>query len=176
MKKTTLSENAKSAFEAFFDEENFQRREIAVSEKNSLHRFSTGETESGFLDALLASIKFIFLYLPGVAAISLLVLSWVIFSFYENIELELVTGSLGFLTIGTFMIMIGIGKLSDLRYLKVVGAIVSASILEAILFWLVAALAGKLDYFGSFLLAMWILNASIGYLVKRNLDEKVVVE
>lgn len=176
MKKTTLSENAESAFQSFFDEENFQPREIAVSEKNALHRFSSAETEAHFLDTFLTAIKFIFLYLPGVAAISCLILSWVIFSFYEDIAVELITGSFGFLTIGTFMTMFGIGKLGELRYLKVVAAIISASILEAISYWIVAALAGKLDYFGSVLLAMWIFNAFIGYLVKRNLDVKEIDE
>ncbi|HEX8251357.1 MAG TPA: hypothetical protein VF599_24505 [Pyrinomonadaceae bacterium] len=165
MKKTTLTEDASRTV---FDERDFAPNQIAVNRESALQDNPSPENVS-FLDGLLIAVKWLLLYLPGVAAIHFDIIGWALASFYAGSFVELLTGTIGIYAGGTFMIMFGIGKLIDLKYLRVVAAIFLISILEAILYWTIAVFY-KIDYFGFFLLVTWLFTAFVGYLVKINTD------
>jgi hypothetical protein len=165
MKKTTLTEDARRTF---FDERDFAPRQLTVNRETALQNDSPPEN-AFFLDAFLTIVKWTFLYLPGVAVIHFNIIGWALAISSADLAAELITGTIGIFAAGTFMIMFGIGKLLDLKYLKIVGAIFLVSILEAILYWTVAAFY-KIGYFGYFLLVTWFFTAFIGYLVKINID------
>lgn len=126
------------------------------------------ETEAA-LDRFLAAIKFIFLYIPGAAFIHLVIMPLALFAFYTDRAPDILAGMFGASVIGAFMIMLGIGKLSDLKYLRVVGVILASATLFSIAFAIVASLMSG-DLFGGFFLMTLPITLVNGFLVKRYLD------
>lgn len=174
MKKTTrtVEASAPESYQAFFDAQNIEPDEIVIfGEKNAPRKYSAAaeKTETRLLNKVLAAIKLTFLYLPGVALIHFTLLGWALAFMYEDISTELVTSTLGFFAAGTFMVMFGIGRLLDLKYLRVVAAVFLISVVAAVSFWLVAGFY-KVDYFGVFLLVSCLFTAVVGYLVKMDTD------
>jgi hypothetical protein len=84
---------------------------------------------------------------------------------------ELMLGTLGIFAVAAFMIMLGIGKLLDLRYLKVVAAIVLSSLSMGILYLVLTAISDG-SFFGFFLKATLPLSIVTGFLVKLDVDQK----
>jgi hypothetical protein len=102
------------------------------------------------MDLVLASIKWIFIFLPGATAMHCVLMM---------ISLSIVSGiwpgdpwiqSLAAMVIFSFMVLLGLGRLSDIRYLKVIGAILSSAIMSAVVYNIVAIFIG----YGSFGWAM----------------------
>lgn len=122
-----------------------------------------------FLDSFLAAIKWIFLYVPGTAFIHLMIVGFSLLFFYDNWSAEILIGSLGAAAAGTFMIMLGVGKFTDLRYLRVVLGILASSALATVLYTILMAFIPG-DFFGLFYLISLFLSLFIGYMVKRNTD------
>lgn len=167
MKKTTLTEDAR---QTFFDEPDFAPHQLAVNQETALQDNSL--PENAFLpDALLTLIKWTFLYMPGAAAIHFILMGLGLSFFYGDWFLELFLGMLGIFAASTFMIMFGIGKLSDLKYLKVVAGIFLTSALAAILYMTLAVLIPG-DFFGFYAQITLPLPVIAGYLVKKNIDEE----
>lgn len=122
---------------------------------------------SSALDTALAVVKFVFLYIPGAALIHFIMMGFALLYFYGDWSMGLIGVSLGLLVVGTFMTMLGIGKFTDLRYLRVPGALLGAGALAAIVYAvLINFVAG--DFFG--LYARWTLPLTVlaGYMVKRD--------
>ena len=90
------------------------------------------EPASAVLDNLLATIKWIFLFLPGTAAMHCWVMMLSLFALSGTGPQGVWLESVGGMIIYSFIILLGLGKLSDLRYLKVIGAILSSSILLSV--------------------------------------------
>jgi hypothetical protein len=131
--------------------------------------------EDAFLDKFLSAVKWIFLYVPGTAFIHMLVVGFGLSLLYEVWPSDIVIQLIGALVIGTFMVMLGVGKLSDLKYLRVVAGIVAASSLSAILYLILAALIPG-DFFGRFYQLSLPFPLVIGYLVKRRTDKTPTAE
>lgn len=122
------------------------------------------------LDQLLAAVKWVFLFLPGAAAIHVIMLGFALLYFYDN--WSLIGASVGIFIFSVFMTMLGIGKLSDLRYLRVPGSLFAAAGLAAIIYSiLIIFIPG--DFFGSYAQLTFPLTVFIGYMVKRDTDKKI---
>ena len=89
--------------------------------------------------------------------------------FYDGWFVELFLGMLGIFAVATFMIMFGIGKFWDLKYLKVVASVFLTSSLAGILYMTLAVLIPG-DFFGFFAKMTLALPVLVGYLAKRNVD------
>lgn len=168
MKKTTLTEDFNETYQPFWDEDDFAPHQLAINRSAALENGVVIENAS-FPDDFLAIVKWTFLYLPGAAAIHFIVLGFALLFFYRDWGSEMMLGTLGIFAVAVFMIMLGIGKLSDLKYLKVVGSILLTSALAAILYSVLVAFAAG-DFFGFFAKITLPPAVLIGYLVKRNLD------
>lgn len=169
MKKTTATEDAYHDFQTLFDAENFTANPIADGKSAALEKNSSPETAS-FLDAFLITIKLVFLYVPGVAAIHFIIFGFALSFFYDGWFIELFLGMLGIFAASAFMIMLGIGKLRDLHYLKVVLSVFLTSTLAAILYTVLAVLIPG-DFFGFFAKITLPLSLLVAYLVKKSIDE-----
>lgn len=115
----------------------------------------------------------LFIY-PGAAAIHLVMMGFALLFFYRDwsAEIEMLAGTVGIVVVGMFMIMMGIGKLSDLKYLRVVASIFAASALAALVYSvLITIIPG--DFFGLFLKASLPLPLIVGYLVKKDTDRRI---
>ena len=121
------------------------------------------------LDGLLTTIKWVFLYLPGALAIHFSMMMLSLFVFYNDWFSELLLGTFGIVLVSSFLVMFGLGKLSDLKYLRVVGALVAAGGVASVSYSILTALTGG-DFFGWFTLFSFPLALFIAYLVKKNTD------
>jgi hypothetical protein len=126
-------------------------------------------SENAFLDSLLAAIKWIFLYVPGAVAFHMIMLGFALLVLYKDWASSRFIGTAGVLIVVSFMVMLGIGKLSDLKYLRVVGAVAATSILSAIAYPILGSFFPG-DSFGLFAKCTLPITILAGYLVKRHTD------
>lgn len=166
MKKTLQAEDVSSPAYAFLDETD--SAPMTVREDNAPVPEST-PPKSAILDGFVTAIKWIFLFLPGTAAIHLLMVGFSLMLFYDIWSLEMMAGALGVLVVSSFMIMLGIGKLTDLRYLRVVAGIFAAGALASVVYGILAVFIPG-DFFGFYARLTLPLTLLIGYLVKRHTD------
>ncbi len=172
MKKTTLTEDARVDFQTFFDEESFSAGQMTIRRDAALQNNPALETNS-LLDNFLTAVKWIFLYFPGAAAIHFILMGFALSFYYGDWFVELFLGMLGIFAVAAFMIMLGVGKLFDLKYLKVVLGIFLASSLLAILYGiLIAFIPG--DFFGFFAKVTLPLPLLTGYFIKKDIDAEKV--
>jgi hypothetical protein len=167
MKKTTFAEENQTSIDDLFTEDFSAPNHLAINENGGLQNKTLPEADS-FLDKFLSAIKWIFLFLPGVAALHLAMMGLALMFFYGVIE---PFGLLGFLAIGTFLIMLSFGKLQDLKYLKAVLIILAASFSAAVLYDILAIFI-KGDFFGFYTRLTFPLIALIGYLAKKSVDNE----
>lgn len=167
MKETIQAEETNSShFYYSFEETEFDS--IAVRESVALEA-TVLQPQAAGLDNFVAAIRWIFLYIPGATAIHFIMMGMALLVFYDNWSLSLMVGTFGVAAVSAFMIMLGMGKLSDLRYLRVVAAIFAAGGLAAIFYSLLIAFIPG-DFFGLFTQLTLLLTLLIGYLVKRRED------
>ncbi|HUR99149.1 MAG TPA: hypothetical protein VMZ26_13870 [Pyrinomonadaceae bacterium] len=122
-----------------------------------------------FADAMLATIKWVFLFLPGAAAIHFLMMGLSLFVFYKDWFPEPLMGAVVGAIIATFMVMFGVGKLGDLKYLKVAGTIFGAATLAGICYNL-SILFVPGDFFGWFCLLTLPITILLAQIVKLKID------
>jgi hypothetical protein len=170
MKKTTFADETQTVFQDFFSEEFSTADEIAVNDKAEPEQNLLPEIDS-FLDKLLSVIKWIFLYLPGVGAIHIAMMGVALLFFYNEAAYDLLPGMLGFVVVGTFLIMLGFGKLNDLKYLKTVLTILAVSFVTAV-FWDILAIFIKGDFLGFYAKLTFPLIAFVGYFSKISVDNE----
>jgi hypothetical protein len=168
MKKTTLTGDDYQTYRAFSGEPDFAPQPLAINHEAALENNLPPESAS-FPDALLTVIKWTFLYFPGVAAIHFIMMGFALSFFYDGWFIELFLGMLGIFAVAAFMIMFGIGKLWDLKYLKVVLSVFLTSALAGVLYMVLAVLIPG-DFFGFFAKITLILPVLVGYFVKGNVD------
>jgi len=146
------------------------RAPIELREKFDIN--STDDSvESVLLDRLASTIGWTFLYLPGIAAIHFCVLLQSLFAAQGQWPPHIVAGTGGAVIVGAFMMMLGLGKMSDLRYLKTVGAALASSILLAVVYTLFS-LGVSTEYFGWFASLTLAITMLITYFVKEKLDRE----
>ena len=170
MKKTTFADENQTVFQNFFNEKFTTSNEIAFNEKAELTQNLSTETDL-FSDKLLSVIKWIFLYLPGVGAIHMAMMGVALLFFYNEAAYDLLPGMLGFVVIGTFLIMLGFGKLNDLKYLKTVLTILAVSFVTAV-FRDILAVFIKGDFLGFYAKLTFPLIAFVGYFSKISIDNE----
>ncbi len=166
MKTSIPTEEIQNPVYAFFDETEFAP--ITVREDIAFE-IPYPAIENAFLDNLTPGIKWIFLYVPGILAIHFQMMGMVLTFFYRDWSLGLMAGVFGITIFSIFMVMLGIGKLNDLKYLRVVAAAFAISGLASIFYsLLIIVIPG--DYFGTFTLMTLPLTLLAGYVVKRYTD------
>ncbi len=169
MKKTIQAEDATLPYYAFIDDTDFA--EIAVRERNSPDPVSL-PTEDRFIDSLVSALKWVFLYLPGATTIHLIMIGMALFFFHDVRGFEMVAGTIGAALVAVFMVMLGIGKLTDLRYLKVAGGLFAAGGLASVVYAILAAMIPG-DFVGFYIRLTLPLTLLSGYLVKWHSDRQV---
>lgn len=170
MKKTTFADQTQTVFQDFFNERFSASNEIAFSEKAEPTQDLSTQTDS-FLDRLLSVIKWVFLYLPGVGAIHTAMMGAALLLFYNEAAYDLLPGIIGLVLAGTFLVMLGFGKLGDLKYLKTVLTILTVSFITAVL-WDVLAIFIKGDFFGFYAKMTFPIIAFVGYFSKISVDNE----
>ena len=174
MNKTKIEEKQEKSFNDFLKENIFEddfaktqltqfQNEIALENIPSIN-------SEEYLDKLLTAIKFAFLYIPGTMAINMVGMFAYFLILYSESMPNFFAELSGFTLIGTFLTMLGIGKLKDLNYLKVPAVVFAASVLYSIIHAIFAMFLGD-GIFGFFFLTSFPIVASIGYLVKKVLDK-----
>lgn len=171
MKKTTHAEDARLDFQTFFDAEDFNEHRIACHHRSALQNNSESEN-TRVLDNLLTMLKWMFLYLPGAATIHFVMMGFGLARFYDDLLFQILPVAFVAFGFATFMIMFGIGKLRDLKYLKVVLGVLLTSAFFAVLFSFLAGFVAG-DFFGSFARATLPLTMLVGYLIKRRIDNEI---
>ncbi len=172
MKKTIQAEDATLSYYAFLDDTDFA--EIAVRERNSPGPVSA-PTKTRFIDSLVTALKWVFLYLPGATTIHLIMIGMALFFFHDVRGFEMVAGTIGAALVAVFMVMLGIGKLTDLRYLKVAGGIFAVGGLASVVYAILATMIPG-DFVGFYIRLTLPLTLLSGYLVKWHTDRQVDAE
>lgn len=171
MKKTKLEESFEQNFNSFFDENDFRNEPISIFQNESALEKTSNYRNEAFLDNFLSAIKLIFLYVPGTMVIHFVGMI-IYFSILFNPGItELVSGLIVGAIVGTFLTMFGIGKLTDLNYLKVPAAILTGSVLISIIFALITVFTG-VQMTGIFFLSSFPITIIGGYIVKKLLDKQ----
>ena len=121
------------------------------------------------LDFLLAAIKWIFIFLPGATAIHCTIMM---------LSLAVVGGflpgdpwiqSFAAMVIFSFMVLLGLGRLSDVRYLKVIAAMLSAGTMTAVVYNIAAIFIGYSGFGWAMLLTVPLTILS-GHLMMTRID------
>jgi hypothetical protein len=128
-------------------------------------------TKGQFLDNALAAIKLMFLYVPGAMAIHFVGVFIKLIIQYGGSMPNFAAELSGVALVGTFLTMLGIGKLNDLNYLKVPAAIFATSVLISILHIILSAIIG-VETEGIFMLTSLPIVIIAGYLVKTFLNKE----
>ena len=127
------------------------------------------QPELTVLDTLLKTVKWVFLFLPGTIAIHCCVMMSSLFFFSGNWPEGMLLELFGALMIYSFLVLMGLGRLSDLRYWKVIGAILSSSILLTVIYQIFSILTGY-DYFGWGMLLTAPITIMFAEFMKARLD------
>jgi hypothetical protein len=168
MRQTTYpDEKTRDAFSAL-DDADFAP--ITVREDIAPDTVPTGP-ETDALDLFMTVVKGIFLYLPGAAALHFALMGMSLFFFYGGPTIEILIGTLGVSIVAMFMVMLGVGRLTDLRYLRVIGGILGAGSLASILYS-ISIVFFEGDFFGWFTLITLPLTIMIGQLIKIKTDRE----
>lgn len=125
------------------------------------------------MDLIVASIKWIFIFVPGATAIHCVLMM---------ISLSIVSGiwpgepwiqSMAAIVIFSFMVLFGLGRLSDMRYLKVIGAILSSAIMSAVVCNIAAIFIGYASFGWAMLLTLPI-TILFAHIIKTRIDSEEV--
>ncbi|MEO8042562.1 MAG: hypothetical protein ABI646_08135 [Acidobacteriota bacterium] len=168
MRRTTYADEKTTHAFSVLEDTGFAS--IAVREDIALEPLRP-DTETRTLDLVLTVIKWCFLYLPGTAALHFAVMAMSLFFFYGSPSLPMVVGNLGGSVVAVFMVMLGVGRLNDLRYLRVIAGILATSALASIVYSL-SILFFPGDFFGLFTLLTMPLAIIIGQLIKIKTDRE----
>jgi hypothetical protein len=163
--KTIIEEK----FAEFFNQ-NYEQTDLVCRQNTDVLTLENHTSEQ-FLDNALAGIKLMFLYVPGAMAIHFVGIFVKFIIQYGDSMPNFAAELSGVALVGTFLTMLGIGKLGDLNYLKVPTAIFTTSILISILHVILSAIIG-FETEGIFMLISFPLVIIGGYLVKTFLDKK----
>jgi len=166
MRPTT---HAEERIDHAFDDFEF----AAISVREGIAPEAVAAPESDVLDSYLAIVKWVFLFLPGAAALHFALMGISLFIFYGGPTLEIMIGTFGISIVAMFMVMLGVGRLSDLRYLRVVGGLLAAGALASIAYSIAITFIPG-DFFGWFTLLTLPLTIIIGQLIKIRTDRETL--
>ena len=123
------------------------------------------------MDTLLAVIKWTFVFIPGAAGIHCMVLIsslWFAMGAWPN---DLLLQAIGSLLIFSFLVLFGLGRLGELRYFKVIAAILSSAILSSVIVHTLASFFVGYSNFGWGMLLTLPLTVWFAHTIKRRIDE-----
>jgi hypothetical protein len=168
MRQTTYADEKTLDAFSVLDDAEFEA--ITVRENISPEAIPVApQTET--LDIYMSLVKWIFLYVPGVAAMHFTLMGMSLFVFYGDQAFDLVVRTLGILIIPMFMVMMGLGRLTDLRHLRVIAGILGAGTLASILYFIsIHFFPG--EFFGWFTLLTLPVTIIIGQLIKIKTDRE----
>lgn len=142
---------------------------LEVSTQATTNGIGRDEWLATAAENLVPSIRWAFLYLPGAVAIHFIVMAFALSIAHLHWPSELLGGTIGTFLVASFMVMAGMGKLTDLRHLRSVGGVVAASLISAVIY-LAALVAAPGDYFGIYSLITLSFALLGGYLLKEDTD------
>ncbi len=171
MERVKLEEKFEQKIDSFFGENDFANQQISVFQNESALENSANSQGEEFLDKFLSAIKLFFLYAPGAMLLHMVGMFIKVFILYGESFPNLFPELIGATFIGTFLTMLGIGKLSDLRYLKVPALILGVSFLLSTIHTIITVIF-RIDTEGYFWLISFPMVIIWGYLVKRFLDKE----
>ncbi len=157
-------------FAEFFNQ-SYEQTDLVCPQNSDILTLENAANNEEFLDKILAGIKLMFLYVPGAMAIHFVGVFIKFIIKYGDSMPNFAAELSGVALVGTFLTMLGIGKLGDLNYLKVPAAIFTTSILISILHIILLAIIG-FETEGIFMLISFPLVIIAGYLTKIFLDKE----
>jgi len=119
---------------------------------------------------LWAIAKMIVFFVPGVSLLYFVTLILTDLIVLQNENVTNLTFSLFWLGFGVFLIMFGIGKLAELKYLKVVASVFVATLAIASAF-IFLPVETRGEFFGGYSLYFLPMIMFISYLVKKWIDK-----
>lgn len=150
-----------------YSEEPFDQCKLQIiNMPDGLERDIPSVRNIGLLDTFLLVVKMIFFFLPGIALIHLASMGLALMFLLGEFE---ISGYLGFSLIGMALTMFGLGKISDLRYLKTVLTIIGFSLIFAFFYDFLAILL-KVDFFALFSKITYVVLVIVGYLSKKEVE------
>ena len=168
MKKNLEAERTDTSANAFFEAADFGP--VAAFGEFSIAPAAGSDSQDVVLDTILGAVKWIFLYVPGVAGVNMIAMNYVFILYSKNWSNDFLSvGAIVPIMICAFMIMLGIGKFTDLRYLRVVLSILMTSAAAALLLAILIAFTPG-NYFGIYVLVTLTVSLVLGYLTKKNID------
>jgi hypothetical protein len=168
MRQTNYAD--KETADVFSDCHDTEFAAITVRENITPQAVSAGPAGE-VLDFYLSAIKWIFLYVPGVAAMHFTLMGMSLIFFYGDHAIDLLVRAFGILIIPMFMVMMGIGRLTDLKHLRVVAGILGAGSLASVL-CVISIHFFPGEFFGWFTLLTLPVTIMIGQLVKIKTDRE----
>ena len=170
MKPTKIKQRVANAVDAFFADETFSPGQIAVREHDFDLQNRNGDDSESVSFSFWAFAKCLFFYVPGVSLLYFVTLFLTYVSFTQIEDVRHFSFAFFWLGFGTFLMMFGIGKLANLKYLKVVAAVLVASFAVAFSFlFALGEMKGK--FFGDSLYFLPIIIL-VGYLTKKRIDRE----
>jgi cation transport ATPase len=169
--KKTLKERINNAYEAFHADEGFSSNSVAVKENESDLQKQSGANSAISAFDVWAFTKYFLFFLPGVSLLFFVTLVLTDFLIFRNENIGNFTFAFFWIGLGAFLTMFGIGKLAELKYLKVVASVLIASFAIALSFFFVPdELKGK--FFGSYSLYFLPIVMLVGFAAKRWIDSQ----
>jgi hypothetical protein len=164
--KTIIEEK----FADFFNQ-SYEQSDLVFRQNTNVLTLENESNNEEFLDKILTGIKLIFLYVPGAMAIHFVGIFIKFIIQYRDSMPNFAAELSGVALVGTFLTMLGIGKLNELNYLKVPAAIFTTSILISILHIILSVIIG-FETEGIFMLVSFPLVIIAGYLTKILSDKE----
>lgn len=169
--KKTFKERIENASEAFFADKQFSHGQIAVRENDWNLQNQNNENSAFSSFDVWAFAKYFLFFLPGVSLLFFVTLALTHFLVFDNKNIGDFSFAVFWLGLGAFLTMFGIGKLAELKYLKVVASVMVASFAVALSFFFVPdELKGK--FFGSYSLYFLPVITLAGFAAKKWIDKK----
>jgi hypothetical protein len=166
MRNTTYAEESERILAEIPDDAVFQSitlRENLVPEAIAV------APETIALDSFVSTVKWAFLFLPGAGVLHFTMMALSLFFLYGPATVEIILGTIGVSVVGMFMVMFGLGQLTELKYLRVVAGIIATAALASIAYSIsIVFIPG--DFFGWFTLLTLPLTIIIGQLIKFKTD------
>jgi hypothetical protein len=163
----TLQEENLESYVSIFDENEPQPVALYATDAavSTLDR-------SDRMDTFLSAIKWTFLFVPGAAAIHMAVMIMSMSVMTGIWPGDTIPQMLGSLILFSFLVLFGLGRLTDFRYFKVVAAIIASSLLSAVVVQIFASFVIGYANFGWAMLITLPLTLAFAHIIKRRIDEE----
>ncbi len=171
MKKVKIENRIKNAARAFFANEDFSPGQIAVRENTFDLQHQDEDDSEKVSFRFWAFAKCLFFFVPGVSLLFFVMLALTHFIIFKNENIGNFTFAFFWLGFGAFTTMFGMGKLANLKYLKVVAAVLVTSFTIALPFFFVFDVL-KGNYSGIYAFYFLPIVVLVGYLTKTWIDRE----